>query len=82
MQGLAGRRRPKPKVVVSTFDNEDEDIENVTSGTESIELEPPTVPAIKRLNRSQLGKKSSGSKLKLSFGAEEVFCSGIFELKP
>jgi hypothetical protein len=80
MQGFAGGRRPKPKVVVSTFDNGDEDVENVTSATESIDLEPPTIPAVKRLNRPQLGKKSSGSKLKLSFGAEEVCCSNTMAL--
>ena len=74
MQSLAAARRPKPKIVKPTNDDSDEDdntrVEDVTSATESIDLESPpvVVPAIRRLNRPVLGKKSSGSKLKLSFG--------------
>src|SRR5579859_2637946 len=73
MQSLAAARRPKPKIVKPANDDSDEDnagVEDVTSATESIDLEPSpvVVPAIKRLNRPGLSKKTSGSKLKLSFG--------------
>jgi len=71
MHGFAAGRRPKPKIVKSTAEDEDEEVQDLTSGTESMEIEPPAIPAIKRINRPSLNKKSSGSKLKLSFGAEE-----------
>ena len=73
MQGFSAGRRPKPKIVKPTIDDEDDDVQDVTSGTESLDLETPTIPAIKRLNRPSQTKKSSGSKLKLSFGADDVF---------
>jgi hypothetical protein len=72
MHGFSAGRRPKPKVVKTTSEDDGEDVEDVTSATESMEIEAPTVPAIKRLNRPGLSKTSSGSKLKLSFGADEV----------
>jgi len=75
MQGFSAARRPKAKIIKSTVEDEDDDVKDVTSGTESLELEPPTIPAIRRLNRPPLTKKGSGSKLKLSFGADEVFIS-------
>ena len=71
MHGFSAGRRPKPKIVNSTGGDEDEEVQDLTSGTESMEIEPPSVPAIKRINRPTLNKKSSGSKLKLSFGGEE-----------
>src|SRR5271170_4730702 len=71
MHGFSAGRRPKPKIVKTTTQDEDEEVQDLTSGTESMEIEPPAVPAIKRINRPALNKKSSGSKLKLSFGAEE-----------
>jgi hypothetical protein len=76
MQSLAAARRPKPKIVKPAHDddddNEDNEVQDVTSATESMDLETPVVPAIRRLNRPTLGKKTSGSKLKLSFGGDEV----------
>src|SRR5271170_4178593 len=72
MQGFSAGRRPKPKIIKTTVEDEDDDVEDVTSATESMEIEPPSIPAIKRLNRPNLPKKSSGSKLKLSFGADDV----------
>ena len=72
MQSLAAARRPKPKIVKPTHSDDDDEVQDVTSATESIDLEAPVVPAIRRLNRPALGKKTSGSKLKLSFGEEEV----------
>jgi Nineteen complex-related protein 2 len=74
MHGFSTGRRPKPKIVKTSVENEDGDIEDVTSGTESMEIESPTIPAIKRLNRPTLPKKSSGSKLKLSFGGDDEVC--------
>ena len=75
MQSLAAARRSKPKIVKPTHDSDEEEdngVEDVTSATESIDLEPPAVvPAIRRLNRPALGKKGSGSKLKLSFGGDD-----------
>jgi len=73
MNILAAQRRSKPKIIRSSADDDDdEDVRDVTSGTESMDLEPPTIPAIRRLNRPPVTKKSSGSKLKLSFGADDV----------
>lgn len=72
MHGFSAGRRPKPKIVKSSVEDEDEGVEDVISAAESMEIEPPTIPAIKRLNRPTLPKKSSGSKLKLSFGADDV----------
>ena len=71
MHGFSAGRRPKPKIVKTTTEDEDEEVQDLTSETEYMEIEPPAVPAIKRINRPPLNKKSSGSKLKLSFGAEE-----------
>ena len=71
MHGFSAGRRPKPKIVKTSIEDEDGDVEDVTSGTESMEIEPPVIPAIKRLNRTTLPKKSSGSKLKLSFGGDD-----------
>ena len=68
MHGFSAGRRPKPKIVKSTVEDEDDEAQDLTSRTESIEIEPSTVPAMRRLNRLN---KSSGSKLKLSFSAEE-----------
>jgi hypothetical protein len=78
MQGFSAGRRPKPKVVKSTIEDEDEDIENVSPATESREIEASNIPEIRRLNRPASSKKSSGSKLKLSFGANDV-CSFFFQ---
>jgi hypothetical protein len=80
MQSLAAARRPKPKVIKPAHDENDNDnhpftekaLQSPTPGTESMDLEPVVVPAIKRLNRPALEKKRSGSKLKLSFGGDEV----------
>jgi hypothetical protein len=68
MQGFSAARRAKPKIVRSTYDDDDDDggVEEVTSTAESVDLEP----SIKRLNRATT--KRAGSKLKLSFGADEV----------
>jgi hypothetical protein len=71
MHGFSAGRRPKPKVLRTTLDDNEDDLQNVTSATESMEIETPVVPVIKRLNRPG-PSKSSGSKLKLSFGADEV----------
>ena len=68
MHGFVAGRRPKPKIVKSRVGEEDDDVHDVTSATESMEIEPPTMPAFKRINGQGLPKKSSGSKLKLSFG--------------
>jgi len=75
MQGFSANRRPKARVIKSSVvdEEEDEDVKDVTSGTESLDLEPPTIPVIRRLNRPGLTKKESGSKLKLSFGIDEVW---------
>jgi len=72
MQGFSANRRPKAKIIKSAGDNEDEELKDVTSGTESLDLDsPPPIPAMRRLNRPAMAK-SKGSKLKLSFGADEV----------
>lgn len=73
MQGFSAGRRAKPKVVKSTIEDEDEDIRDAMSVAELPEIESQENPTIKRLNRSKLTTKSSGSKLKLSFGADDVF---------
>ena len=82
MQSLSAARRPKPKIVRPTNDENDDEnefaekeVQNATQGNESMEVEAPVVPAIKRLNRPALEKKRSGSKLKLSFGGDEVLLS-------
>jgi hypothetical protein len=76
MQGFSAARRAKPKIVRSGDDDDDNDsdnraIEEVTSATESIDLETPPVPSIKQRPRPATTKRA-GSKLKLSFGADEV----------
>lgn len=80
MHGFSAGRRPKPKIVKSAAEDEGGHVEDVMSATESMEIEPPTIPAIKRLNRPAISKKSSGSKLKLSFGADDVFTFTTFKL--
>ena len=73
MQGFSATRRAKPKIVRSADDDDDNDggMEEVTSATESIDFETPPVPSIKLRNRPTTTKRA-GSKLKLSFGADEV----------
>ena len=80
MQSLAAARRPKPKIIRETQEDNDNETEftekqfqSTPSGTDSMDVEPVVVPAIKRLNRPALEKKRSGSKLKLSFGGDEVY---------
>ena len=80
MHGFSTGRRPKPKIVKSGADDEDGEVEDVTSATESMEIEPHAIPAIKRLQRPTIPKKSSGSKLKLSFGADDVYLHASFKL--
>jgi hypothetical protein len=71
MQGFAANRRPKAKIIKTGGEDEDEDVRDVTSGTESLELDSPAIPTMLRPNRPATGK-GKGSRLKLSFGAEEV----------
>jgi hypothetical protein len=81
MHGFSTGRRHKPKIVRSTIDDEDEDIQDVTSGTESLDIEPSSILTIKRANRPTSTKKPSGSKLKLSFGADDVLSLTQLRLK-
>ena len=71
MQGFSAGRRPKPKIVQTTIDDEDNEEQNAgpASGSGSMEIDSPSTSSVKRLNRPA---KQSGSKLKLSFGADEV----------
>jgi len=79
MQGFSAARRAKPKIVWTTYDddNDEASVEEVTSATESIDLEPPSA-SIKRPSRPG-STKLAGSKLKLSFGADEVPTLSLYE---
>ena len=79
MQGFSAARRAKPKIVRPTHDddNDEASVEGVTSATESIDLEPSSA-SIKRLGRPSSTIRA-GSKLKLSFGADEVRTPSFYE---
>jgi hypothetical protein len=75
MQGFSSGRRHKAKIVRTAIDDEDNEEQNTASATDSMEVDPPSVPSIKRLSKPV---KASGSKLKLSFGADDVrYFTGI-----
>lgn len=71
MQGFSAARRAKPKIVRSADDDDGGGMEDVISATKSMDLEAPPVPSIKQRSRPATTKRA-GSKLKLSFGADEV----------
>jgi hypothetical protein len=74
MQGFPIRKRSKTRFIVKTDGNNDGDVQEITSTTESMAIESPIFPAVGRLNRSQPSKKS---RLKLSFDAEDVLSFNI-----